>query len=179
LEKRANTFIIKEIEELKMYKEVLTNQYKKCFEILCSVIKGYPEDLWKNDIDYKYPVWQIVYHALFYTNIYCSPSEDNIIPWSKEIDDYQIFGKAPWPPYNEIVITRSYSKNDMLEFLKFIEENLKDYLLEMKPEEDCWPHWYNENQLEFHINNIRHIQHHTAEIIERADIIETFKYTWL
>ena len=67
----------------------------------------------------------------------------------------------------------------MLYFLQFIEGNLEEYLSDVKPEEKCWPHWYDENQLEFHINNIRHIQHHTAEIIERANNVENFEYEWM
>jgi len=51
--------------------------------------------------------------------------------------------------------------------------------MEFIPEKNCWPHWYDENQLEFHINNIRHLQHHTAETIERANNIKPFNYTWI
>jgi hypothetical protein len=37
---------------------------------------------------------------------------------------------------------------------------------------------YDESQLEFQLNNIRHLQHHIAQSIERHDIVNSFEYEW-
>ncbi len=161
-----------------MYKQVLQNQYNKCLNILSEAIKNYSEDLWYDNKNYKSPAWQIAYHGLFFANIYCSATESGIKSWPKSKDDYHFFHNKPWPPFEEIIINEPYTKDEMLEFLEFVKSNIPEYLLDMQPEERCWPHWYDENQLEFHINNIRHIQHHIAEIIERHDIVSSFKYDW-
>ncbi len=161
-----------------MLKQVLENQYNKSFNILEETVRNYNDDLWYDKKNYKSPAWQVVYHGLFFANIYLSHTEKGIISWPKGKENYHILGKTPWPPFEEVVIDGSYSKEEMLEFLSFIRSKMPSYLDQMQPEERCWPPWYEENQLEFHINNIRHIQHHTAEVIERHDIADGFKYKW-
>jgi hypothetical protein len=159
-------------------KQILINQYNKCFEMLTEMIKKYDEKIWNDDKNYQYPVWQIVYHLLYITNIYCSSTEKGIIKWPKQKVNYQFFGKTPWPPFEEVIADEPYSKSDMIEFSEFVNSKIPVYLDDMKPEERCWPHWYDEVQLEFQLNNIRHIQHHIGQIIERQDIASNFKYDW-
>jgi hypothetical protein len=161
-----------------MFKSVLENQYNKCLNILADAIKKYNESLWLDDKNYQFPVWQVVYHGLYITNIYCSVAENTIVNWPKEKQDYHFLGKKPWPPYEEVIIEGSYTKEEMLEFLEFIRKIVPIYLKDIKPEERCWPFWYDESQLEFHINNLRHLQHHTAEIIERHNNFKNIQYLW-
>jgi hypothetical protein len=161
-----------------MLLQSLKNQYDKSLNILEEAIRGYDEDLWLDDKAYKSPAWQVAYHALFYANIYCSPTEAGVAAWPKARENYQFFGKTPWPPFEKVVLKEPYAKADMLEFLGFVRDRIPVYLEKMRPEEKCWPHWYDEPQLEFHINNIRHIQHHCGEMIERHDIVRSFAYKW-
>ena len=161
-----------------MIKKVLENQYNKCFNMLSGIINKYNDGLWYDDKNYQSPVWQIIYHGVFIANIYCSASEDKIVNWSKSKQDYHFLGNKPWPPFEEVILKDTYTKDEMLEFIEFVRDLVPAYLIDMKPEEKCWPDWYEENQLEFQINNMRHIQHHLAEIIERQNNISNLKYTW-
>jgi hypothetical protein len=161
-----------------MLVEILQKQYTKCFSILKNVIKSYDESIWLNNIDYKTPTWQIVYHLVFYANIYCSSSENDIKQWPKSKDDYYDFEKI-----HELIIKKEiklipYTREDMMEYSMFVEKNIPNYLINLEPENKCWPYWYNESQLEFQINNLRHIQHHIGEIIERHDIKKYLSYIW-
>ena len=157
-----------------LLKNTLLKQYNKTLDILIHVIGKYDETLWLNDSDYRHPAWQLVYHALYYANIYCAPNEKAKVKWPRQIKDYHLFMKTKKQEF-----ASPYSRDDMLAFLEFFRGKIPGYLEHLEPEADCWPHWYDENQLEFHINNIRHIQHHTAEVIERADIISKFDYPWI
>jgi hypothetical protein len=161
-----------------MFKLVLENQYNKCLNILADAIKKYDEGLWYDDKNYQSPVWRITYHGLFFTNIYCSAVETTIVKWLKERQDYHFLVKKPWPPFEEVVVKDTYTKDELLEFLEFIRKIVPGYLEDMQPKERCWPFWYEENQLEFHINNLRHLQHHTAEIIERHNNFSNIQYLW-
>jgi hypothetical protein len=158
--------------------DALKNQYGKCFNMLFHAINDYKEELWFDHFNYKSPVWQIVYHAIFYTNIYCGAEEKDIEHWAKEKNDYHRFDKLQEIKRIDADQIKPYTKNEMIEYLEFVKSKVPDYLSRMKPEEKCWPYWYNEKQLEFHINNIRHIEHHIAEIIERHDIASGFPYKW-
>jgi hypothetical protein len=156
----------------------LGNQYQKAFNLLIDVVNNYDDMTWCNCNDYQITVNQIIYHAIFYTNIYCSPNEKRIIKWNKEKEHFHDFKKMRqiWERREEE--RYGYYQNEMIEYAKFVLDNIPGYLLEMKPDEHCWPSWYEENQLEFQLNNLRHLQHHIGEVIERHDIVKKFEYKW-
>jgi hypothetical protein len=161
-----------------MLKQALENQYNKALNILEEAVRKYDENLWFDNKNYKSPAWHVVYHAVFYANIYCSPTEAAIAPWPKARENYHFYGKTPWLPFEKVELKETYSKADMLEFIGFVRGKISAYLDKLRPEERCWPHWYDEPQLEFQINSIRHLQHHCAEVIERHDIVCNFPYIW-
>jgi hypothetical protein len=158
--------------------DALQRQYNKSLFILTDVIKRYDSELWKNEADYKSPTWQIVYHLLFYTNIYASPSENMITKWNKERTNYHRFDKMHETRKTSTTEISQYTKDEMLEYVNFIENQIPMYLEKIEPTVKCWPNWYDENQMEFQMNNLRHMQHHIGEIIERHDIKSIFEYKW-
>jgi hypothetical protein len=161
-----------------MLKNDLEKQYKKALHIFKHIISNYDDVIWNNDIDYKTPVWQIAYHAIFYTNIYCSATENDIQKWNKERENYNNHQKMYEIRQKDKTLIIPYTKNEILEYIDFVETKIQIYLDKIKPEEKCWPSWYDESQLEFHINNLRHLQHHIGEIIERHDIEKELGYKW-
>jgi len=160
-----------------MINEAFQKQYIKSLSILEDVIKKYDSELWYDDRKYKSPIWFICYHALFCTNCYCSASEQDIIHWKNERKDYHRFDKMREMRKQNIQI-EPYSKEELLDFIDLILKTIPQYLDKFEPEKRCWPQWYDENQMEFHINNFRHLQHHVGEIIERHDIVKNLEYQW-
>ena len=160
-----------------MITTVLNKQYINSLDILKKAIEKYDINLWNDDKDYKSPAWVIFYHALFYTNIYCSSLESTIIHWEKERKDYHRFDKIHEKRINNEDI-ENYSKEELIDFSDLISDSIPNYLKQFEAEKKCWPYWYDENQLEFQIKNLRHLQHHIGEAIERHDIIKTFEYQW-
>jgi hypothetical protein len=158
--------------------EAVTSQYEKCFKMLSETISRYDEQLWLDGTAYDSPAWQVAYHALYYANIYCSPSEERILAWPKARKKFYRFAGTPSAPSREDITSTPYSKEDMLELLGFVRNNIPAYLREMRPHEKCWPSWYNEPQFEFQLTNIRHIQHHIAQLIERHNNAKSFDYQW-
>jgi len=148
-------------------KNELVNQYRIALTMLKGVIRETDKHTWRNRDDSKDAAWHIAYHAVFYANIYCSPSEKAIKSWGKERRDCQILGPTPWPPHERFVPGEPYSKAAIIEFIDFVLKVIPEYLEHLEPEKACWPDWYKQNQFEFHLNNLRHIQHHTAQLIER------------
>ena len=157
---------------------VFEKQYNKTLNMIYEIIVSYDEDLWHDNENYQYPAWQIAYHGIYYTNIYCSSKEEKIVSWPKEKEYYHFFGNKPWPPFEKVTIETPYSINNINEFIEFVREQVPNYLKDFSPDEKCWPFWYDETQFEFHINNIRHLQHHTAEILERHNNLKKTKYSW-
>ena len=144
----------------------LANQYTFALKMLKGVVKETKKDTWLNTSEKKVAAWQIAYHAVYYANIYCSPSEEQVKRWDGQTDLDHFF-ETPWPPHERHMPDRAMTKADIIRFIDFLLEVIPEYLEYLEPDEPCWPHWYHMNQFEFHLNNLRHIQHHTAQLIER------------
>lgn len=148
-------------------KSELANQYRIALAMLRGVIAETAEDTWVYTDEVKEAAWHIAYHAVYYANIYCSPTEGQVKRWPRQSNDCHFLGPTPWPPHERFVPHESYSKADVIEFIDFVLAAIPEYLEHLEPEKPCWPHWYEQNQFEFHLNNLRHIQHHTAQLVER------------
>lgn len=148
-------------------KQELANQYRYALTMLKGVVNETDEATWiDTDEKQKVAAWQIAYHAVYYTNIYCSPSEAHVKRWEGQTDTDHFFD-TPWPPHERLVPDHTMSKADISAFIDFVLGAITDYLEGFETDKPCWPHWYHMNQCEFHLNNLRHLQHHTAQLIER------------
>jgi hypothetical protein len=121
---------------------------------------------------------QIVYHLLFHANLYYSPSESGIRKWPKQRIDYHRFDKMHDMRRDNPDEIIPYSKVDLTEYAMFVLDQAPRYLSEMKPAGKCRPSGYDENQMEFQMNNLRPVQHHPGEIIERHDLKRELEYQW-
>ncbi len=76
-------------------------------------------------------------------------------------------GTVPFPPHREPNIGEPYSKDDIIEYHEFClnEMEAKVPLLDLEAESGFY--WYPINKLELQFLNIRHIQHHAAQLIDR------------
>ena len=148
-------------------KRELASQYRIALTMLKGVVNETEEDTWLYTDETKEAAWHIAYHAVYYANIYCSPSEAAVQRWPGQSNDAQFLGPTPWPPHERHVPKETFTKAQIQEYIDHVMSAIPGYLEMMKPEEPCWPHWYSMNQFEFHLNNLRHIQHHTAQLIER------------
>ncbi len=135
-----------------------------------------PDQLW-DDASYKSPYWRIVYHALFYTAFYLSGAEDKFIPWEKHVNDFKNLGplsrtKSPG------LIENIYSKDDLMTYAESIIDSLDGLVLESGAADKSGFYWLPVNKFELHLYNIRHIQHHTGQLIERLHQAGTEEIKW-
>jgi hypothetical protein len=158
--------------------EALEKQYAKTLAMLREAIEKYDEGLWLDEQAYRSPAWQIVYHLLFFANLYCAPAEASVASWAGMREGYHDHGGMARRRKEGPGGIIPYSKADMLEFARFFEERVPGYLEAFAPEARCWPFWYEEDQAEFHLNNLRHMQHHLGELVERHDIALGLEYGW-
>jgi hypothetical protein len=146
-------------------KKEITSQYRASLNMLLETIKKCPESLWEND-KYENPYWRIVYHTLFYTSLYISKSNSEFIPWQKHRTNYQFLGSTT---HNNkpVVVGDAYSKDEMTEYLNLIFDNCKHSVNDVPLTKQSGFEWLPINKLELHLYNIRHIQHHIGQLIER------------
>jgi len=152
---------VKEADEMKTE---FISQYTFALTMLKGVVNETDDATWLFTDEKKVAAWQIAYHAVYYANIYCSPTREKVKRWEKQSKNAHSLGQAP---HEGDESGETFTKADIVEYIDFVLGVIPAYLEEFEPDRPCWPHWYQMNQFEFHLNNLRHIQHHTAQLIER------------
>jgi hypothetical protein len=146
--------------------------------MLKQAIAQCPESLW-NDRGYKNKFWHISYHVLFYTHLYLQDSEKDFTPWSKHKDQYQFLGPLPWPPHNEPEIGEPYSRKEILEYLEICRQQVEEKITSLNPDAESGFHWLPFGKMELQLYNIRHVQHHTGQLIDRLRTRENIGVGWV
>jgi len=85
---------------------------------------------------------------------------------SKHKANYNRLGSVTYDN-KPIIIEGIYSKNEMLEYAESIYNNCESSVNNTLMEEKSGFDWLPINKTELHLYNIRHIQHHTGQLIER------------
>jgi hypothetical protein len=129
-------------------------QYHAAMAMLKAAIECCPGDLWAGG-DHPVPFWRVVYHTLFYTDLYLQHDHKSFRPWEHHREDLQHLGK---PCAGE-----SYTRGQLLEYWEVC-DRLVDVMVDQHDlsAAQCGFPWYKLPKLDHQINNIRHIQHHAA-----------------
>lgn len=144
-------------------KKVIQSQYYAALKMLQQTVENCPDTIWNDDKDAP-RFWQIVFHTLFYVHLYLQPEEKDFIPWEKQRGEAQFLGNLPWAPDQKPVIGEPYSKEEILQYLDFCQNEVdaKIPLLDLKAASGFA--WLPMNKLELQVYNIRHIMQHTGEL---------------
>jgi hypothetical protein len=165
------------LSELNIH-EVLGRQYRASLEMLSQAIDKCPESLWHAP-NYPNKFWHIAYHALFFTHLYLHASETEFSPWAKHRPDYQFLGPVPWPPYNRPKIEAPYSKSEILEFHEVCRGEIEDRVRSLDLASPSGFSWLQFSRMELHLYNMRHLQHHAGQLIDRLRTVGNIGVAWV
>ena len=143
--------------------KVIQSQYLAALGMLKQVIVKCPEALWDAPGD-KFKFWSKSYHVLFYVHLYLQNAEKDFVPWEKHHDPD---GGVP------------FTKDEVLEYLAFVEKQVLERVLATDLEAESGFHWYPVNKLELQFINIRHVQQHTGELYECLGTRENIELPWI
>ena len=143
--------------------KAIQSQYLASLGMLKQVIVKCPEALW-NAPGNQDRFWRKSYHALFYAHLYLQSAEKDFAPWEKHHD-----------PDGEVPFT----KDEVLEYLSFVENQVAHCVPALQLEAESGFHWLPFNKLELQFYNIRHIQQHTGELYERLGTYENIELAWV
>ena len=152
---------------VEVLRDALKGQYRAGLAMLRQAVEKCPDDLWLEGG--ANPFWQNAYHGLFFTHLYLMPDEKSFKAWERHRPEYQFMGDVPWPPHNPPKIGEPNTKEDVLEYCQVCEEMIGGAIdaLDLHAT-DCGFPWYgNISKLEHQIMNIRHLQHHAAQLADR------------
>lgn len=144
-------------------KQVIQSQYLAALAMLKQVIVNCPEALWDAPGNQD-RFWRKSYHALFYAHLYLQHAEKDFVPWEKHHD-----------PDGEVPFT----KDEVLEYLSFVENQVMDRIPDTELESQSGFHWLPFNKMELQLYNIRHIQQHTGELYERLGTHGNMELGWV
>lgn len=148
----------------------LKSQYHAGLEMLRDAVERCPDTLW-DDGSHTNRFWQVAYHALFFTHLYLQPGFEDFEPWRGHQRDVQhedgIAGPAD-PDSGLPLVPEPYAKRDVLEYCAFCDGLVDGGVdaLDLGSSESGFD-WYPIPKIEHQLVNLRHLQHHTAQLADR------------
>jgi hypothetical protein len=155
-------------------KPAIIDQYGAALEMLRLAIVQFPGARW-NDPHNRKKFWQVAYHALFYTHLYLHDGLNNFKAWDKHRSEIHRLGSAP----AQAEVVEPYSREEVLEFFEVCRQMVTDKVTAHDLEAPSGFEWLPFSKLELQLYNIRHIQHHTAELIEWLGANENIDVDWV
>jgi hypothetical protein len=137
---------------------IMKRQLDGSFEMLEQAIALCPQDVWDKGGDNTVPIWEYVYHALFYVNVWLKD-------WTKERE---------YPEFHvqealalEKVTGRRISRDQMKKYLAEVTGKTESFFASAAPEsleeesENWGKRWTVADRI---LGQIRHVQHHVGYI---------------
>jgi hypothetical protein len=150
----------------------LERQVRAALAMLRDAVERCPGSLW-DDPGPTNAFWQIAYHTLYFTHLYLQPEEAAFRPWPGHQADVQhpdgIAGPAD-PASPLPLVPEPYTRGQVLAYAAHLDERLHDALQAidlLAP--DSGFSWYRPmGKLEHQLVNLRHLQHHAAQLADRV-----------
>jgi hypothetical protein len=149
---------------LNTLKESLWTQFGASIDMLKNAITAYPEDHWDNNRKFFY----IAYHTLVFLDYYLTIPHKNHpapLPFTLAASEAEIDSDA----LDDIMPDRIYSKNELLDYLQLNREKCRQAIAGLT-EEQLKERWIEDGGdmnyavLEILLYNMRHVQHHAAQL---------------
>jgi hypothetical protein len=166
----------------------LKSQYHATLSMLRKAIEQCPDDVWES-WDYTNPTWRVVYHTLYFVHLYSRRRLEEFTPWEKHQTMLQDLDDVPGPPeldqYCELPhrppqTGEPLTKAEIMEYWEWCDGMIDDAVDAMdllSPESGFY--WYPISKIEHQIVNIRHIQHHMAQLSERLRVAADIGVEWV
>jgi hypothetical protein len=139
-------------------KEILWRQFGAALDMLENAVRACPEVLW-GDRTQRPEFWYTAYHTLFWLDLYLSGADEGFVPPAPfTLDELDPAGLLP---------ERVYAKDELLAYLGHGRAKCRATiasLTEEKARERYRFGWGEMGFPELLIYNLRHVQHHAAQL---------------
>ena len=136
-------------------KTILWQQFGATIDMLENAFVACPNELWNTESKF----WYIGYHTLFYLDYYLSDAPENFLPPAPfTLSEFNPAGALPEP---------MYSKPELLVYLGFCRQKCHDLIAGLTAEgaaKRFVNEYKNYSVLEILLYNMRHVQHHVAQL---------------
>jgi hypothetical protein len=156
----------------------LASQYDAGLSNLREAIEVCPDRAW-NSAEDENRFWHIAYHVLFFTDLYMTVREEEYRPWPEGRREAVPLGENPFDPEAEFDDSDDYSREQLLGYLEEVRGRIDEELAGHDLSGPSGFSWLPMSRLEAHIYNIRHLQHHTAQLVDRMREREGVHVAWV
>jgi hypothetical protein len=157
---------------------VIKSQYRASFDMIGEAIEKCSDALW-DDPAYKNRFWQIAYHALFYTHLYLQGRAQDFVPWNRHRAGHESLGSLPRPPHGEPDVGGPYTRQEILEYLELCRNEAADKVSSLDLDAPSGFEWLPFAKLELQFYNMRHLQLHTGQLIDRLRNVQAIGIGWV
>ena len=154
--------------------ESIQNQFFAALEMLKNAVVQCPPSHW-DDAQSPKKFWHVAYHTLFYTHLYLQTSGESFTAWPKHRAEYHDMDAASRTATPLV----AYSKEEILEYLAFCRREVAKKTANLDLDAESGFSWLPFNKMELQIYNIRHIQHHAAELAEWLGANAGIQLNWV
>ncbi len=160
---------------------VLKSQYHAGLAMLREAIELCPDDLWLDPTP-RNAYWRIAYHTLFFLHAYTSRGIDSFERWPEHQRDNQNEDGILGPPDPESTLPlgpQPYTREHALRYADWIDARLDAAVdaLDLRSRDSGFPR-YPMPKLEHQLVNLRHLQHHTAQLADRLRAARDVGVRW-
>jgi hypothetical protein len=139
-------------------KHVLLSQFEASLCMLHDCIRKCPREHWDAKVA-KYPLWHVAYHTLCFTDLYLSPARESFT--------FRAIHPNGWSEFDDEYPSRRFEKPELADYLACCREKAI-HTIEGETEQSLQgPSGFDRlkfSRLELHLYNIRHVQHHAAQL---------------
>jgi len=149
---------------------ILKSQYHAGLAMLREAIERCPDDIWLSTQP-RNAYWQVAYHALYFTHFYLQKDHQAFHPWAEHQSAVQNPDGIPGPPEPGStlpLIPEPYTRTQALACWDVCDQVVDSAVdaLDLASPESGFP-WYKMSKLEHQLVNLRHLQHHAAQLADR------------
>ena len=144
--------------DIKIFREILWQQFGAAIDMLENAMQACPDEQW-SDSARRSEFWYVAFHVLWWLDLYLSESLEKFTPpHPYTLDELDPAGFFP---------DRVYTKEELLSYLKHDRKKCRvtiEALTEEKASQRCGFDWIESSVAELHLYNMRHVQHHAAQL---------------
>jgi hypothetical protein len=140
------------------WKPILWQQFGVAVDMLENALLACPDELW-SDRSRRPEFWYLVYHTLFFLDLYLSESVEGFAPPAP-------FTLAELNPEG-VLPDRPYTKDELQTYLEYGRNRCRamiEALTDEQASQRCAFDWVDGTVAELILYNMRHVQHHAAQL---------------
>ena len=164
---------------IETFKRLIVSQFEASFCTLGHCIERCPDDLWDVRVA-KYPFCQVAFHTSFFADFYLGSDADALRLQPFHLANAKLFGDYEQLQDREPLSL--YERSQVEGYLEFCRSKAAATIAAETEESLNAPAKFNRrnfSRAELHVYNIRHIQHHAAQLILRLRLDSNIDVPWI